>query len=89
MTNKCSYLSVKGSTADEDSLLWCQGHPAPVAPTGQSAALWVDRSGKNKVQPQRKNAQHIHSATADLSVVTFALYGKLYLYYTHMYVVSN
>lgn len=40
------YLSEEGSTAGGGSLLWCQGHPAPAALTGQSANLWVCRSAK-------------------------------------------
>lgn len=43
------YLSVEASTADGDSLLSYQENPAPVAPKGQSAALWVCTSGKSKL----------------------------------------
>lgn len=58
------YLSEEGSTADGGSLLWCQGHPAPAAPTGQSAALWVCRSGK----PQLSREQFHPNTLLDLSV---------------------
>lgn len=43
-----SYLSVEGSTAGGGSLRWCQGHPAPAAPTGRSAAPWVCTPRKTK-----------------------------------------
>lgn len=55
---KVLYLSVVGSTADGGSLLWCQGCPAPAAPTGQSAALWVCRSGKKLTLIRTISSQH-------------------------------
>ena len=46
------YPSVEGSAEGGGSLLWSKRHRAPAAPTGQSAALWVCRSGKPQ---QRRN----------------------------------